>query len=868
MLAYSVNGLKMRTINITTQKTLTYSLTCLRIQSRTLVKVKSYQSQFQFITANPGSGKTYLGVRTALQSAASGKVCIIAFPTKVLVYENFDLANTFLKENPQFPKVDIHMLSLRDSIPSTNLLKIFLKGGAVILTLHHYFINRSDYFNHSTIYYFAQIFAKRTILLIDEAHLYLTNFDQQVSITYGYFKARDGNWVLKNSQKVKKLSEYFKYEVSNPVTEIEKGQDTFVRFKGPGRISDHNLPLEIFDTSQMRSLITAHLNPEIENLNNPNTTELKPASKEGISGVALFRGAHNLKVKVLDEIVYTGPYLIERAISISDDLSTSEQIRENCRSGILKVLKFNAFIQFLTALDYKDIVQWFQIEIRKAERDRYEIERSLLELSKRTAAKFFSLYTEYNNSSDFLDERTLLEQTINEYFLNFKEVFLENNSTMELLMPSKQDVALMIRIINATSPTLITHYPRVDNELCTDLNQFKKLAERLDVTITPENEEDPENQEIFNVKLGGPAIKKPYTILDPGLKNLNEMTGSDVPLEDPTGGDQFGVDESEVEDDQADQADQVDQTDSISKNLKKLVSKGNKPKVSISREAPFSSTLALHDCSALGFLKNQYLPVYLVSATFSENLVSKTHLELGDAANFTKTESSTKKLNKILLLHTTVDYFSNMKGDRKTYWETFGSYFWEKITKPTVAEDSDEGVYALLMLPSFRKVENFYSFSVLQNSPHFSLIEENLERKEGMGFTKKGPGALKISSRVTSILSALGAGVCLPNHKMLITSCDVLKPSSVLRTYKDLDPIVGKYIEAHTALWQGINRSSRRTKIELLDPSIPANRILFINKSDVFPQMIDLLRTGLAELYEQVEIVDLWEFDEQLATIF
>lgn len=121
-------------------------------------------------------------------------------------------------------------------------------GGAVILTLHNYYLARGDYFNYSNIYYFTQIFSKRTTLIIDEAHQYLTQFDKIVPITYGYMKTPEIDAVVPNSLYIRKLSDFDKYYITLAILELRKVEGT-VNFTAPTRVSPHNLMFNLFKKS-------------------------------------------------------------------------------------------------------------------------------------------------------------------------------------------------------------------------------------------------------------------------------------------------------------------------------------------------------------------------------------------------------------------------------------------------------------------------------------------------------------------------------------------------------------------------------------------------------------------------------------------
>jgi hypothetical protein len=145
------------------------------------------QSSMFFLQADPGSGKTYASVVEGLQKAKEGYVVIIAFPTKVLIDENFMLAEDLIGQNPSLNGVDVHVHNFNDQIPETNLFNIFMKGGSLIFTVHNYLKQKDHFFSFTPLFYFMNFFKERTFLVIDEGHIFLNECDSRIKITHGFF---------------------------------------------------------------------------------------------------------------------------------------------------------------------------------------------------------------------------------------------------------------------------------------------------------------------------------------------------------------------------------------------------------------------------------------------------------------------------------------------------------------------------------------------------------------------------------------------------------------------------------------------------------------------------------------------------------
>jgi hypothetical protein len=214
------------------------------------------EKPINIVQAPTGSGKTYSAMEKFLNLARDKHVCLIVFPTRVLVEENFILIKKLKNENILYKDVSIDILTRDDPIPDIRLLNFFFKGSCVILTLHNYLTPRGDFYALSSLFYLIRIFKNKIKIFIDEVHLLFESCEKNIPITHGYINCKNQLTVIDSSHKLKTYDGYESYQVSNPTVFFEDLPEFNISsFTQPKTISTKDDSLFIINENDVNKLI-------------------------------------------------------------------------------------------------------------------------------------------------------------------------------------------------------------------------------------------------------------------------------------------------------------------------------------------------------------------------------------------------------------------------------------------------------------------------------------------------------------------------------------------------------------------------------------------------------------------------------------
>lgn len=208
------------------------------------------------LTAPTGAGKTYLALQNALGEAASGKVCIVAFHTRVLVEQAEELCSNNLKDSSEsFKDVKIEILTQTESIPSTKLLDYFIEGQVLILTLHTYLQTLGDLFTHPQIQLFSYVFCEKVSVFIDESHEFFKKCDRTIQLTHGHVEAYGSQYVVESSKNLMRSKHFDTFSVSPPILNLSKikNAEHLLQFSTPEKINTNDKSCFLFENTQFNN---------------------------------------------------------------------------------------------------------------------------------------------------------------------------------------------------------------------------------------------------------------------------------------------------------------------------------------------------------------------------------------------------------------------------------------------------------------------------------------------------------------------------------------------------------------------------------------------------------------------------------------
>jgi len=324
---------------------------------------------FHFLSAPPGSGKTYTALECSLKLAKKGAVCILCFPNKSLLDDKFSEILKIAQGNEDFKDVEIYTHSLNDSIENKTLLKCFIKGCCVILTLHDYFTIQGDFFKLSNLFYLARFFSVKTSIFIDEAHDFLNNFNETVPITHAFVDKYESHIVLNKSSNLQNKEDFMSYQISQPVYEYGEKAGSVLKFESPKTIHENQKKFTIFNPLQISSLIhekppeKVQINEEPEfnvEVLEGSSLEVEKRDLDTTKNVPIPFDLLKKEVYISDKPSYEGAYFEELPIFFSQSPEKHIKFQIECFEIFEQEINFKTILVLLQISSYDNLYNAFK----------------------------------------------------------------------------------------------------------------------------------------------------------------------------------------------------------------------------------------------------------------------------------------------------------------------------------------------------------------------------------------------------------------------------------------------------------------------------------------------------------------------------
>lgn len=774
-----------------------------------------------FVTAPPGAGKTYNAIQQSLKQAETGKVAILAFHTKNLADQaNAELQKQLsLKDSAVQEKVSVVTFTQSEALPKQKLLSVFIKGFVVIVTLHNYLQTMGDTFHHSHFQKFAYFFGNKTVVFVDQSHVFLQQCDQTIPLTAGFTKSFDSNYVITSSKNLMKSKKIKSYGISDPILNLEKleNAENLYSFSLPGKISPQNFT-SLFDAEDFRKL-SELASVSLENKDfktRPNIPVHFFSSSSDTKTVSNADGFFP-KFSFSEDPIYENPYVIGRQLVMADGDLPFAQVQEKWISLFFKILNHNVIYLLMSALSYEKLIAPFQKKFQKvfSENDMEGFEILIQQQYELFITKFKNRYCDLN----FPETQTCIFENLCdkiEAFWKDYHYIVTRCKKLGFYEVENRDLAFFVKLMTSVVHEVITVYPSYNNEKLLSKTEFVKTVTEQKAQKCGQNSEAEEDEDHFS--------------------------GYGQIIEDETYSDK---DES----------------------LTSILQNAPTPKISQTIAPPFTTSLNLFDMWSLTLLSSNSVTVF-ATATPNERHMQNVRLALPNHSTFYEHTKKTQKLDKLFVVFSNVDYFGNVKKTWRDLWEEFGDHFYRTITLPSLQEKNDEGDYALMLLPSEKKTQLFFNRGIKTKSKYFTMISNRHELFDSGYFREGGMQKAKFSCRLASLHSSISSGLNLPNHPFLFVSFNVYKPIFTLFRHKNQTVISGQTLDAYSVLKQGIGRIARKSDFEKQNPQRKANRVLFVSKQNAFPGLLDSFMPDFKKSYEQIEIIDLTIFEREISSVF
>jgi hypothetical protein len=762
------------------------------------------EKPLNLIEAPTGCGKTYSAMEKFLNLASDKHICIIAFPTKVLVEENYLLIQKLKNENIlKYKNVNIDILSHHDPIPENNLLEFFFKGSCIILTLHNYLTPRGDFYEFSSLFYLIRIFKNKIKIFIDEVHVLFESLERSIPITHALINYKNQLTVIESSHKLKTYDGYESYKISHPTIFFEHHPDLkFSFFTRPKSISPNNDSSSVINHEDLKKLINTGF--PLPDKSNEELVETNNSNKLLNPEIEKFYDCESLEsFRVGNDICYENPFIEIRDIIIHENENKAKEIKLKYKKRFLKIVNYNTILVFLRCFKYKNIYTSFKNKMKEARHndDDLLIAQLLNNLQMETKTHTISKEQECAGFGGFSDMNNSIVGVLDLLFNDFVEIFYKNGCKVEIIDVPNKEIALITAIMFSLSSQIRTSYPFSKEGTLHDLVQWRTMAtqnKKLN-KISSENLENDSNP---------PNDSNPSTLVEASWISYT----SDAPFT---------------------------------------------TNITIFEGLPLDLLVSLPTKSVIA-----------TSATLPNYVVSLIKDEYDEKVNVLKAESNIPKINKLYLFTTDIDYYQNRRQSWRNMWENFGDFFYNKITKKSTKSEGDDSTYGLILVPTNRIAKSFYGTNLPSNSQHFSIIKGSWERFSNAPFNKKGSQTASYCLRVASIQSSLGAGLNLPNHKFLMIGAEVFKPYSTLFKHPNIEVCDARKVDAYLQLVQGIGRIGRKSKSELENPEIETSRVCFLTGCRKFPTIPIQLIESLKSTYDEIISFNLSKLENELFAIF
>ncbi len=808
--------------------------------------------KFVFIKSGTGSGKTYVSILQAIELAKRGFFPILAFNSKNLVHQAYDICSKLLEEDRNLLNISVYKHTFMDKIPDEKFFSLFLKGGNILLTLHTYFLSRGDTFFTSQIQQLSFFFKKKVILIVDEAHEYLKSFESTIDLTHGYIHTENSNFIVNSPSVIKNPHHWQNYNVSNPLVTFERvdAQMDLLKFDSPKQIYVPTMKSPLFENVDFQKIIynstetnklvsetissmeetndvVEETNAQVEDTKEvveETNTQMEESSLSTVKKNSLMKfDPHNVLLtseipnfEIGDQPVYENAYVIARLLLVKLPEEDFLQLQNKIIKQQFKILHYNTIIELFRQVDFEMFQEHaadFAREKANGNKDSIEVENLLENQLNNLKMNFRKKYLKENTFSTKKIEAEFYLKQIDDFWPDYCEILKQHGLKLTPYENTSCDINLFYKLMTSSRIFLITTYPVCNGEKILDLNDFK-------MKVSKEMKETSSNK-----------LKK--------FKNVGDGLDND-----------FVESESEEE-----------SKEEKSSKLGKIAQINSAP--------PFTTSLNFFWWWNLNFLSRFENNVIFLSATFENRHLEHVKENFSDQALFLQNKTPFQKLDKLTIFTSTHDYFANSTDEWRQFWDEFASDFWKKITLPSFDENKEHANYCLILLSSETKAKMYFDYVVKNNKDRqFSFVQNRYETDGGMlKFHPEGLPRAKRCIRLASVQSSLAVGLNLQNHKLLCLPFDIYMPYPTL--IRHLGKTIGdaRMSDIYSIVRQAMGRIARKTQKELDDPQIKANRFIFISKINKYPSLLLLLKEDFLEMYSEVEIIDITTSENLMKSI-
>lgn len=789
-------------------------------------KVENEQPFVRVIKAPTGGGKTYEMARKAIVDAIAGKIAVICFPNLNLLNSNFNDLNSILKQ--EYPHSNISLLKINLNSPDSEIelfSKKLMRGRCIILTLHAYIIQRGDYFAFSTFYQMLQPFKAITSIYIDEGHLYFETYKRNFKLMTPYMFEKN-TWIpIKNSRDFKNAIQNNKQiKISKPSLKMEKETIGSLQIYNLVEDTSPELPNELSILSQDKineqfdnsiNFFSQKSEPEPNKLQNQiekaKTSNELTFFKSEIQSGKMFPELQSIEILTdgddLNKLEL--PFYRVFPLSITGNLEKDRIIKNFLINKYLQIFNFNAFLTVANQYDLPLASRLYNY-VRNYQESGYfpsaiEVANHVNHCCEVFIDKFKNDYSLVDESSDQQIQKVY--ETIKELGHDFTQIFTLKPQLKQIEPETLKSAFTLSTMVSQN--TFIVFYNAIERNSKRKILNFEELKN----SIKKESKESKESKE--------------------PNENLLSLDENDEELK----------------------------TDNIKENIKE------KPLIiDMIKELPFTTQMT--SSNILDFLiLAKFNQTNIASATYSFVTISPILASI-ENLRWIQLSSNQPKLDKIILLKSNLDWFTQHSEDHQEAWADFGSFFYENFSK---GNESLEGrKFGLLLAPDNRTAEGFYTHGIKnEGKKFFTLIKastEESELKESKTFEVAPDLGSEMSFRIGSTLSTISVGLNMPQHVFIIAAANTYKPLSTIWQYGDIGTKDARNYEIANSLIQAIGRCARRTELEKKTQS-PTIRMALISKSDVFPTSVRVLGSYSQKFYKNVKILDLSEFDNLVSKI-
>lgn len=802
-------------------------------------------SNLIFLTAPPGSGKSYTAILEGLNLAKKGYISIIAFPNKNLMENNLTLAFKIQKENKDYNSVRIYTHSINDQLELQPMVQMFLMGKALILTVHAYFTPQGDFLKFSDLFCFTRLFSHRTHLFIDEFHQFIQNFEQIIPITHASIQNFENRQIITRSTQIRDVRDFLSYEISPPLIEYFRGVGGLQFFTNPKEIYDQKRGLNILNPSEFESLISdTGFVPQKTLLERQTFSHLLNSTEiSNDKRLNLFFHGLELKISIGEPATYLGYYVEEKPLVFFSEKDMNIKFKKHFRKNFTKILNFNTIIRLMRGLDYEHVFRKISKSFYFSDSDPLDSSSKFEMYNKKISDAFFILSSFYlsefeklNLESELDFQKMQIFEEIKEFYSDFSEILAKNRYSFNQIYPQTADCALLINLCCSLDSSIVTTYPAGPEGIIHDLDSFKNEVRKF-LEKSSKGSPTP-SQEVSATTMSGDSISNPS--FSSQTKSLNLNPENTVLVEQ---------NESSLE------------KGNLTSDLRKVAD------LKFTHEAPFTSRIVLNNTYILQLLNELKSRTLLATATPPYHLMEKIHGEFSKNASFLSSVPFPNKLDEVVIFAAETDYFSNNSKKWKNFWKLFGQSFYKNVTCCEKAQKESEPIYGLMFPSDDTRAKFFVEYCLPLKSEYFTYIKGGFEQVELSRFIPEGSHKAKYSLRVSSIQSSLSVGLSLPNHKFILAATNIFKPSSFCRAFQGFEVFDAQFLSAYQNFIQAVGRNARKTQEELKNPEKKSIRVIFLSKSNVYPSMISSLIKEFEKAYKKVTFIPLGELEFQIASL-